>query len=301
MKVLIVENELYLAQSIAAKLIDIGYVCEFAGTLKEAMRDEEFDVVLLSTNISDQNFQPLIEYHKKSIIIMMISYINNDTVSKPLKAGACDYILKPFMIEELIRKIELFQEYRKLKEENRMLQRHFQCAYGEMEKPEEPEKEKLPVLMKTNLQKNSDAYAFQVARAKGLAFDYVDAHADPEEAARRIGSMGGRELLYVINVQELKRGEKSDLFHRAAGKNVVFSSMDLQEETDELRTLEARSRHATYDDGEILSIEEYVKYVLTTHQHKYPDTELSKKLGISRKSLWEKRKKYGIVKKPAKK
>ncbi|MEA1917106.1 MAG: helix-turn-helix domain-containing protein, partial [Campylobacterota bacterium] len=29
---------------------------------------------------------------------------------------------------------------------------------------------------------------------------------------------------------------------------------------------------------------------------KFPDTELSKKLGISRKSLWEKRKKYGISK-----
>jgi DNA-binding NtrC family response regulator len=32
-------------------------------------------------------------------------------------------------------------------------------------------------------------------------------------------------------------------------------------------------------------------------QTKYPDTELSKKLGISRKSLWEKRKKLGIEKK----
>jgi DNA-binding NtrC family response regulator len=31
-------------------------------------------------------------------------------------------------------------------------------------------------------------------------------------------------------------------------------------------------------------------------QHTYPDTELSKKLGISRKSLWEKRKKFGIEK-----
>ena len=45
MRVLIVENELYLAQSIAAKLIDIGYTCEFASTLKEAERDEDFDGV----------------------------------------------------------------------------------------------------------------------------------------------------------------------------------------------------------------------------------------------------------------
>jgi len=47
----------------------------------------------------------------------------------------------------------------------------------------------------------------------------------------------------------------------------------------------------------ILTINEYVKLMVSTFQDKYPDTELSKKLGISRKSLWEKRKKYGILKK----
>ena len=34
----------------------------------------------------------------------------------------------------------------------------------------------------------------------------------------------------------------------------------------------------------------------TNFQDKYPDTELSRRLGISRKSLWEKRKKFGIEK-----
>lgn len=47
----------------------------------------------------------------------MVSYISNDTVSKPLSAGAKDYILKPFMIEELIRKINHYQDYEKLKRE----------------------------------------------------------------------------------------------------------------------------------------------------------------------------------------
>jgi DNA-binding response OmpR family regulator len=130
MRVLIVENELYLAQSIAAKLIDIGYVCEFASTLKEAEREEDFDVVLLSTNISDQNFYPVIEMYKDAIIILMVSYINNDTVSKPLKAGASDYILKPFMIEELIRKIEHFKMFHQLKEENRVLSSYIDYTFS---------------------------------------------------------------------------------------------------------------------------------------------------------------------------
>ena len=52
-----------------------------------------------------------------------------------------------------------------------------------------------------------------------------------------------------------------------------------------------------FDRGDILSIDDYVKYIILNFQNKFPDTELSKKLGISRKSLWEKRKKYGITKK----
>ena len=43
--------------------------------------------------------------------------------------------------------------------------------------------------------------------------------------------------------------------------------------------------------------DDYVKFIVNSFQYKFPDTELSKKLGISRKSLWEKRKKYGLFKK----
>ena len=43
MKVLIVENEIYLAQSIYSKLSEIGYTPEIATTLKEAMKDERYE------------------------------------------------------------------------------------------------------------------------------------------------------------------------------------------------------------------------------------------------------------------
>ncbi|STA51331.1 two-component response regulator [Campylobacter lari] len=48
---------------------------------------------------------------------------------------------------------------------------------------------------------------------------------------------------------------------------------------------------------EFLTIDDYVKHIIISYQNVFPDTDLSKKLGISRKSLWEKRKKYGITKK----
>ncbi len=46
-----------------------------------------------------------------------------------------------------------------------------------------------------------------------------------------------------------------------------------------------------------MSINDYIKTIVINHQNRYPDTELSKRLGISRKSLWEKEKKLEIDKK----
>ena len=62
-------------------------------------------------------------------------------------------------------------------------------------------------------------------------------------------------------------------------------------------TIEVKTESKLYDQNEILTIDDYVKFIVNSFQYKFPDTELSKKLGISRKSLWEKRKKYGIFKK----
>ncbi|MFC1657183.1 sigma-54-dependent transcriptional regulator [Candidatus Moduliflexota bacterium] len=47
-----------------------------------------------------------------------------------------------------------------------------------------------------------------------------------------------------------------------------------------------------------LSIEEYIRSFIANYQHRYGEQELADKLGITRKTLWEKRKKWGF-KRPA--
>ena len=61
--------------------------------------------------------------------------------------------------------------------------------------------------------------------------------------------------------------------------------------------LELSQPDKNFNIDEIVTIDEYIKYIIVNYQDKFPDTELSKKLGISRKSLWEKRKKYDVSKK----
>lgn len=127
MRSTIVENEVYLAQSIAAKLTSIGYECGI--NLKDVMSCDKPDALLLSANMFGENIYDVIKEFKNSIIIMLISYISNDTVSRPLKSGASDYIQKPFMVEELIRKLEHFREFKVLKGLKNSFENYMDCSF----------------------------------------------------------------------------------------------------------------------------------------------------------------------------
>lgn len=295
MNILIVENELYLAQSISSKLNDHGHNCIQAATVQETKSNKHFDIVLLSTNIAGQDFYPVIEQYKKSIIILMVSYISNDTVSKPLQAGANDYILKPFMIEELIRKIDHFQDFELLKRQNKTYERYLSKSFRPLKFENSLQDDSaLPLLIFSNFQKHADAFAFNYAHVRNRFLHFI-ALSEPQ-ALEEIRLLPKDELVYLTEFQLLKRSEQKNILELVGHLDVLISSTDMIE-IDDLRVIELKSDNKVFDQGDILPIEDYVKYVILNYQHKYPDTELSKKLGISRKSLWEKRKKYGIIKK----
>ena len=295
MKILIVENEIYLAQSIASKLTEIGYTCEIASSIKDAIRDERYDAVLLSTNISGQNFYPVIEKHKSSIIILMISYISNDTVSNPIKAGANDYIQKPFMIEELIRKLQHLRNFNALQKENVTYKEYVNNLFESSELEPINIKTKLPVLLKTNFQKHADAIVFHYSVEKKEPFTFISLSS--ENSIEKIVKTPYNELIYLVDLQNIKKSEKTKVLNLIEDRRVIISTTDVNEPQDVIKEIEISTDNKVFDRGDILSIDDYVKYIIVNFQSKFPDTELSKKLGISRKSLWEKRKKYGITKK----
>ncbi|TKI68930.1 response regulator [Sulfurimonas crateris] len=294
MKILIIENEVYLAQSIATKLSELGHICEMCTSTRDAIKSNNYDVVLLSTNINGQDFNPVIETFKKSIIILMVSYISNDTVSKPLSAGAKDYILKPFMIEELIRKINHYQDYEKLKKRNEAYDKYLTHSFSSMANEHNFDNIELPVFISSSYQKYADSFAFEYAKKKNLPLHFITL-SDPKSMSE-IEAINGNSLIYIIDLQTLKKSDRKALYSLLENKNAIISSTDKIEDY-EYEVIEIKSENKIFDQGEILPIEDYVKFIVLNYQHKFPDTELSKKLGISRKSLWEKRKKYDIVKK----
>ena len=294
MKILIIEEEIYLAQSIAGKLSDFGHECDIFAAVNDAMGQEgRYDVILLSTTLSGQDFYPLIKKHADDIILLMVSYISNDTVTDPLKAGAHDYIQKPFMIEELIRKINHYHSHKQLQKRCDLFESYLHHQLGNIALPD-PLVRPLPLMVKTNYQKQADAFAFALAEELGRPLKYLPL--SEAGALEKLKALDEEYLVYMPEFQTLKKSEKENFLKAIEGRDVVTSTTE-KFEHEGIETIELVSEHKIFDRTEILTIDDYVKFIIHNYQHKFPDTELSKKLGISRKSLWEKRKKYGIFKK----
>jgi DNA-binding NtrC family response regulator len=292
MKIIIVENELYLAQSIASKLGENGFETETFSSIKEAMKSNG-DVYLLSTNLPGQNNAPLITAFKDKIIILMVSYINNDTVGEPLKLGAKDYIVKPFMMEELLRKIEHYQEYQDLKKHTLLYQEYMKNLLQEIETDFNPEKLTSPLVIQTNYQRLIDKIVFEYAQMNNKLLTFVPL--GDKTWKEKISKCSGRSLLYITEIHTLKKTDREQLLELL--NNYDFILCSTSELETEFPTITLNTDSKLYDQNEVLTIDDYVKFIVNSFQYKFPDTELSKKLGISRKSLWEKRKKYGLFKK----
>lgn len=292
MKIIIVENEIYLAQSIASKLHEHGYETEIFSSVKEAITSNA-DVYLLSTNMPGQNPAPLITACKDKIIILMVNYINNDTVGEPLELGAKDYIVKPFMLEDLMRKIEHYNEYQALKQQTQLYKEYMDNLLVDIETDFDHTQISTPLVIETNYQRLVDKIVFSYANINAISLTFIPL--SDKTWKSKIEKSSPSSLLYITELHLLKKAEKESLLEILSTQNFILCSTINLESDFETITLNTDSK--LYDQNEVLTIDDYVKFIVNSFQYKFPDTELSKKLGISRKSLWEKRKKYGLFKK----
>ncbi|AII14333.1 receiver domain protein [Campylobacter iguaniorum] len=295
MKVLIVENEIYLAQSISSKLADFGYSCEIATNTKDALKDDKYDVVLLSTGLIGGDFYPIIKKHSCSIIILLISYISSDTVSNPIKAGADDYIQKPFMIEELVRKIKLFQTHKKYQILNSTYEKIIESNYKSYTLPKyDFKKIKLPLMIISQRIQYTYSYVYFYAKETNMAYEQISAISDDFLATLK--SHKSKAILHITDFDRLSIEERQEALSLISNQKIIISATsDLG--LPNFNKFSIDSNKNLFEATEIFTIDEYVKHIIACYQDIFPDTELSKRLGISRKSLWEKRKKYDIAKK----
>ncbi|WP_109514864.1 sigma-54-dependent transcriptional regulator [Pseudomonas ovata] len=117
--------------------------------------------------------------------------------------------------------------------------------------------------------------------------------ADAEQAIRQYNWPG--------NVRELENAvERSVILSESAEISVDYLGIDIElallddEEFVGLAPLTSSVNGTNHEPTEDLSLEDYFQHFVLEHQDHMTETELARKLGVSRKCLWERRQRLGI-------
>jgi DNA-binding response OmpR family regulator len=113
MKILLLEDEYSLRISVEEFLRDIGYEVDgYMDGLEayDAVYDKSYDILLLDVNVPSMNgfefLRKLREDGVKIPAIFLTSMTEMDDLKEGYKRGCCDYIRKPFDLEELELRID---------------------------------------------------------------------------------------------------------------------------------------------------------------------------------------------------
>ena len=295
MNILIIENEIYLAQKIVSRLLDDGHSCDYVESINIENLTKDYDTVLISTSLPSPIYKAIIKkYAANSIILLLVSYISDETVTEPIKLGAKDYIMKPFLMDELVRKIYHYKDCRSMKRELAVLREYFNFTMSEIDTSYITLPLSFPILIETNCQSYSDKLVFELSNKLDLPINFISLSSNSWQ--KNLANLDDKAIIYLTDFHILKRNIKDQLIKQIADKNCVISTLEAEDDFS-YRKIVFNNDKKMLDNTQIMSINDYVKLMVTTYQNKYPDTELSKKLGISRKSLWEKRKRLEIEKK----
>lgn len=295
MNILIIENEIYLAQKVVSRLLDDGHSCDYIESPNIDNLTKDYDTILLSTSLPSALCKNIIKkYAENSIILLLVSYISDETVTNPIKDGAKDYIMKPFIMDELIRKIYHYKDCRSLKRELQTLREYFNFTMADVDTTDVLLPPSFPTLIESNSQKSADKLVFELSRKMDLPITFISLTSLSWQ--KQINSIHNKAIIYLTDFHTLKKNAKDTLIKLVEEKNCVISTLEPEVEFP-YRKIEFNNESQLIGNSNIMTINDYVKMMVVSYQNKYPDTELSKKLGISRKSLWEKRKKLDIEKK----
>ncbi|GAA5186752.1 sigma-54-dependent transcriptional regulator [Ferrimonas gelatinilytica] len=130
MSVLVVDDEAGMRSFLKKALTRRFTLVETAGSVEEAeqLRSRcHFDLLIVDISLPGRDG---IEWHealdhdtRRSDVIFMTGFADMDTAIRALRAGAADFILKPFRLEQMLQAVDRCIERRLLRRENLMLRR----------------------------------------------------------------------------------------------------------------------------------------------------------------------------------
>ena len=137
-RVLVVDDDPGLAEVIDLLLTREGYAAERAGTVREALErvaGAEPDLVITDLKLPDgTGLDVIARLHAERPelpVIMITSYSLLESAIGALRAGAVDYLIKPFDNDEFLHAVDRALNERRIKRENAILKRSLKAAYGQ--------------------------------------------------------------------------------------------------------------------------------------------------------------------------
>jgi two-component system response regulator AtoC len=134
--VLIVDDEESMRHLLSVILRDHGYEARAVANGEEALKElgaRDYDLVLSDVRMPKMDGLTLLaevqRAHPDSTFIVMSAYGTHDTAIEAMKAGAYDYISKPFKPDEVVLVLKKAEERERLQRENRRLRTELLGAY----------------------------------------------------------------------------------------------------------------------------------------------------------------------------
>ena len=128
--ILIAEDEALPRKNISRVLAEEGYQVYQAADGKEAMEaidKVDFDLVLTDIQMPGADGLAVLKHVREvapqTFVTIMTAYASVDTAVSALQLGAQDYLLKPIVFDDLLRKVNLLMEHRHQAWEIQMLRR----------------------------------------------------------------------------------------------------------------------------------------------------------------------------------
>ncbi|AOE87447.1 sigma-54-dependent transcriptional regulator [Pseudomonas sp. TCU-HL1] len=151
---------------------------------------------------------------------------------------------------------------------------------------------KLPALRERGNDVLEIARSFLTRQCTQMGRDNLRFASDAEQAIRHYSWPGNvRELENAIE-RAVILCESPDISADLLGIDIELDDLDDEDFSDGLP--QAQANNTAHEPTEDLSLEDYFQHFVLEHQDHMTETELARKLGISRKCLWERRQRLGI-------
>ncbi|MGH8450743.1 sigma-54-dependent transcriptional regulator [Pseudomonas sp.] len=152
---------------------------------------------------------------------------------------------------------------------------------------------KLPALRERGADVNEIANAFLLRQSARINRTDLKFAADAEQAIRHYSWPGNvRELENAVE-RAVILSESPEISAELLGIDIELSDLE-DDDFLGLAPQHGGGSNTSHEPTEDLSLEDYFQHFVLEHQDHMTETELARKLGVSRKCLWERRQRLGI-------